>query len=252
MPYNIDQTKGTIRLSDRPNRTKDLHSLEHRRRVADLSLFEDFIAQDVRVEVPTSRTSLLRHSFFWRTSTLWNKLPGDLLPDDYNLQRLKYNHSKIASRDPSKWMQWYIELQSSEGEQGEEVLGEADPDEDDGDFTTRSDHNSESEQEAEEPEDGDNSEWLSDSENSDNNTDREVSRWFTNCRNGGSFNRRITFRQININNNMFWYDRVVSIAKTVSASQKLEVLFRSRKLYTPEQLLLLSKAPGNYLAENNY
>ncbi|VEN46200.1 unnamed protein product [Callosobruchus maculatus] len=60
-------------------------------------------------------------------------------------------------------MQWYIELQSSEGEQGEEVLGEADPDEDYGDFTTRSDHDSESEQEAEEPEDGDNSEWLSDS-----------------------------------------------------------------------------------------
>ncbi|VEN35958.1 unnamed protein product [Callosobruchus maculatus] len=34
--------------------------------------------------------------------------------------------SKMASRDPSKWIQWYIELQSSEEEQGEEVLGEAD------------------------------------------------------------------------------------------------------------------------------
>ncbi|VEN54112.1 unnamed protein product [Callosobruchus maculatus] len=68
--------------------------------------------------------------------------------------------SKMASRDPSKWMQWYIELQSIEEEQGEEVLGEADSDEDDGDFTTRSDHGSESEQEAEEPEDGDNSEWF--------------------------------------------------------------------------------------------
>ncbi|VEN35833.1 unnamed protein product [Callosobruchus maculatus] len=71
--------------------------------------------------------------------------------------------SKMTSRDPSKWMQWYIELQSSEEEQGEEVLGEANPDEDDGDFTTRSGHDSESEEEAEEPEDGDNSEWFSDS-----------------------------------------------------------------------------------------
>ncbi|VEN57341.1 unnamed protein product [Callosobruchus maculatus] len=38
----------------------------------------------------------------------------------------KVKLSKMASRDPSKWIQWYIELQSSEEEQGEEVLGEAD------------------------------------------------------------------------------------------------------------------------------
>ncbi|VEN60935.1 unnamed protein product [Callosobruchus maculatus] len=40
--------------------------------------------------------------------------------------------------------------------------------------------------------------------------------------------------RININNNMSWHDHVVSIAKT--ASQKLGVWFRCRKLYTPELL----------------
>nr|CAI5818786.1 unnamed protein product [Callosobruchus analis] len=39
---------------------------------------------------------------------------------------------------------------------------------------------------------------------------------------------------------MSWHDHVATIAKT--ASQKLGVLFRCRKLYTPEQLLLLYKA----------
>nr|CAI5820293.1 unnamed protein product [Callosobruchus analis] len=45
---------------------------------------------------------------------------------------------------------------------------------------------------------------------------------------------------INIYNNMYWHEHVVTIAKT--ASQKLGILFRCRKLYTPEQLLLLYKA----------
>nr|CAI5830977.1 unnamed protein product [Callosobruchus analis] len=39
---------------------------------------------------------------------------------------------------------------------------------------------------------------------------------------------------------MSWHDHVATIAKT--ASQKLGVLFRCRKLYTPGQLLLLYKA----------
>ncbi|VEN63485.1 unnamed protein product, partial [Callosobruchus maculatus] len=34
-------------------------------------------AHPYHVEVLTPRTSLLRHSFFWRTSTLWNQLPGN-------------------------------------------------------------------------------------------------------------------------------------------------------------------------------
>nr|CAI5854430.1 unnamed protein product [Callosobruchus analis] len=83
--------------------TKDLHSLEHRRRVAGLFLFYRFYhgrcsselsqiitpkavrtrnfrealhAHPYQAEVPTPRTSLLQHSFFWKTSTLWNELSG--------------------------------------------------------------------------------------------------------------------------------------------------------------------------------
>nr|CAI5828957.1 unnamed protein product [Callosobruchus analis] len=105
-----------VRLIDTHNLTKDLHSLEHRRRVAGLSLFYRFYhgrcsselsqiitpkavrtrntrevlhAHPYQVEVPTPRTSLLQHSFFWKTLTLWNELPGSLFPDGYNLQRLK-------------------------------------------------------------------------------------------------------------------------------------------------------------------
>nr|CAI5869839.1 unnamed protein product [Callosobruchus analis] len=66
---------------------------------------------------------------------------------------------------------------------------------------------------------------------------------------------------ININNIMFWHDHVVTIAK--STSQKLGVLFRCRKVYIPEQLLLLYKAQippsleycshvwGSVLTDNN-
>nr|CAI5837953.1 unnamed protein product [Callosobruchus analis] len=93
-----------VKLIDTDNLTKDLHSLEHRRRVAGLSLFYRFYhgrcsselsqiitpkavrtrntrealhAHPYQVEVPTPRTSLLQHSFFWKTSTLWNELPGN-------------------------------------------------------------------------------------------------------------------------------------------------------------------------------
>ncbi|VEN54986.1 unnamed protein product [Callosobruchus maculatus] len=52
---------------------------------------------------------------------------------------------------------------------------------------------------------------------------------------------------ININSNMPWHDHILSIAKT--ASQKFGVLFRCRKLYTPEQLLLLYKAQIRPLLE---
>ncbi|VEN39160.1 unnamed protein product [Callosobruchus maculatus] len=69
--------KRAIRLIDTPNLTKDLHSLEHRRRVADLipavrtrTTREALRAHPYQLEVLTPRTSLLQHSFFWRTSTL--------------------------------------------------------------------------------------------------------------------------------------------------------------------------------------
>ncbi|VEN36712.1 unnamed protein product [Callosobruchus maculatus] len=115
----LDTTqKRAIRLIDTPNLTKNLHSLEHRRRVVDLSLFyrlyhgrcsselsqiitlqavrtrntrEALRAHPYQVEVLTPRTSLLQHSFFWRTSTLWNQMPGNFFPDGYNLQRFKSN-----------------------------------------------------------------------------------------------------------------------------------------------------------------
>nr|CAI5866250.1 unnamed protein product [Callosobruchus analis] len=57
--------------------TKDLHSLEHRRKVAG----------PYQVEVPIPRTSLLQHSLFWRTSTPWNKLPGNLFLKMTQVQR---------------------------------------------------------------------------------------------------------------------------------------------------------------------
>ena len=45
---------------------------------------------------------------------------------------------------------------------------------------------------------------------------------------------------VNLGGNMSWHNHVVAIAKI--ASQKLGVLFRTRKLYTPQQLLTLYKA----------
>nr|CAI5862055.1 unnamed protein product [Callosobruchus analis] len=60
-------------------------------------------AHPYQVEVATPRTSLLQHSFFWRTSTLWNELPGNLFPDGYNLQRFKTNvHRHLSSRSASE------------------------------------------------------------------------------------------------------------------------------------------------------
>nr|CAI5822134.1 unnamed protein product [Callosobruchus analis] len=117
-----------VKLIDTDNLTKDLHSLEHRRRVAGLSLFYRFYhgrcsselsqiitpkavrtgntrdalhAHPYQVEVPTPRTSLLQHSFFWKTSRLWNELPGSLFPDGYNLQRFKTNLSAMGKRSRS-------------------------------------------------------------------------------------------------------------------------------------------------------
>ena len=45
---------------------------------------------------------------------------------------------------------------------------------------------------------------------------------------------------VNLGGNMSWHDHVVAIAKV--ASQKLGVLFRTKNLYTPQQLLILYKA----------
>nr|CAI5825982.1 unnamed protein product [Callosobruchus analis] len=78
---------------------------------------------------------------------------------------------------------------------------------------------------------------------SGNDTDKEVSHGLANGGNGGTPISRVPFHQVvsdQHQHNMSWHDHVATIAKT--ASQKLGVLFRCRKLYTPEQLLLLYKA----------
>nr|CAI5841469.1 unnamed protein product [Callosobruchus analis] len=120
-----------VKLIDTDNLTKDLHSLEHRRRVAGLSLFYRFYhgrcscelsqiitpktvrtrntgealhAHPYQLEVPKPRTSLLQHSFFWKTSTLWNELSGSLFSDGYNLQRFKTN-DHINEQQPYTWLQ---------------------------------------------------------------------------------------------------------------------------------------------------
>nr|CAI5825333.1 unnamed protein product [Callosobruchus analis] len=127
--YAIWQALRAIRLVDAPNLTKDLHTLELRRRIASLTLFYRFYhgrcsselsqiitpkavrtrntrealhAHPYQVEVSTPRTSLLQYSLFWQASTLWNELPGSLFPEGYNLQRFKTNvHRHLSSRSVS-------------------------------------------------------------------------------------------------------------------------------------------------------
>nr|CAI5868957.1 unnamed protein product [Callosobruchus analis] len=86
--------KRAVRLYDTPILTKDLHSLEHRRKVAGLSLFYRFYhgrcsSELSQIIIPRpaerrtlerlcvltltrSKSLLLQHFFFWRTSTRWN------------------------------------------------------------------------------------------------------------------------------------------------------------------------------------
>lgn len=59
-----------------------------------------------------------------------------------------FSFSKM-SKDPEKWLSWYKELEE------EEVLGVADPDEDDGDFCSNSIHDTDSEEDAEEQDSAD-------------------------------------------------------------------------------------------------
>ena len=110
--------KRAVRLIGDPELTKHLESLEHRRRVGDLSLFYRYFhgrcssdlaqlippkavhARNTRrtttahpyvVQLGTPRTSLFKNSFIWRNASLWNGLPGEVFPLEYNLQRFKSN-----------------------------------------------------------------------------------------------------------------------------------------------------------------
>ena len=110
--------KRAIRLIGDPELTANLESLEHRRRVGDLALFYRYFhgkcssdlarlippravhnrstrrataTHPYAVQLSTPRTSLFKDSFIWRTSSLWNDLPGVVFPSEYNLQRFKSN-----------------------------------------------------------------------------------------------------------------------------------------------------------------
>lgn len=116
--------KRAVRLIDDPELTKNLHSLDHRRKVADLSLFYRYYygrcsnelallipprvvpnrntrqaqaAHQHTIQLQTPRTSLFRDSFFWRTASLWNELPRHTFPENYNLQRFKTNAHRHLS-----------------------------------------------------------------------------------------------------------------------------------------------------------
>ena len=107
-----------IRLVDDASLTNSLTSLEHRRKVGDLSLFYRYFhgrcsteilsivaplaipsiltrrvqsAHPFMVRLEICRTSLSQDSFFQRTSRLWNSLPRKVFPEAYNLQKFKRN-----------------------------------------------------------------------------------------------------------------------------------------------------------------
>ena len=104
------------RLIDNPTLTSRLQSLEHRRKVGDLCIFYKYyhgrcstaiaslMPPGVRinrrtrqsdnthrfaVQITTPRTSLYQNAFLHRTAKLWNSLPPEMFPVDYNIQRFK-------------------------------------------------------------------------------------------------------------------------------------------------------------------
>lgn len=111
-----------IRLINDPNLTDSLATLSHRREVSCLSLFyryyhgrcsselaaavpchKSFVrstraassSNPFAVSVPRSRTKLYKNSFFPRTSVMWNSLPLDCFPLNYDLQKFKVAVNKL-------------------------------------------------------------------------------------------------------------------------------------------------------------
>lgn len=105
-----------IRLINSPSLTNNLVSLDHRRKVGDLSLFYRYFHADCSAEITsimpqlasfgrstrlsqhshpltvqetTHRTSHFKSSFIPRVSKLWNSLPKSVFPNTYNLQSFK-------------------------------------------------------------------------------------------------------------------------------------------------------------------
>nr|CAI5832891.1 unnamed protein product [Callosobruchus analis] len=88
-----------VTLIDTPMLTKHLRSLEHRRKLAGLSLFFRFYYCRCSSRSPyTSDKSLATLLFFWRASTLWNELSGSLFPDRDNLQQFKSNVHSLCKK----------------------------------------------------------------------------------------------------------------------------------------------------------
>jgi hypothetical protein len=113
-----------IRLIGNPALTCSLQSLDHRRTVADLSLFYRYYhgrcsaqlaavippraifgrhtrqankAHPYMVKLDTPRTSLHQSSFFYRTAVRWNSLPASIFPSGYDLQAFKGGINRYLS-----------------------------------------------------------------------------------------------------------------------------------------------------------
>ena len=107
-----------------PDVCSNLQSLCHRRNVASLSLFYKYFhgycsddlkertpslkifsrttrfssaAHPLTVQIPNSHKNLYSSSFFPRTACLWNSLPADCFPSDYDLQSFKSNVNQYLS-----------------------------------------------------------------------------------------------------------------------------------------------------------
>ena len=110
--------KRAIKIIRNPQITKDLDTLQHRRDVADLSVFYKYyhgrcsdeiksvmpnkitvapkhdtrqfsIAHNYRVDRITPRINMQKGDFFVRTCEKWNDLPQDVFPPNFNLQCFK-------------------------------------------------------------------------------------------------------------------------------------------------------------------
>ena len=119
--------KRAIRLINNTEITDRLDSLQHRRDVADLSIFYKYIygkcskevyeimpprekrVRDTRagtnahchaVILETVRTTKFQNDFFTRTAKKWNKMPASAFPLNYNIQSFKTNVHKFLKIHP--------------------------------------------------------------------------------------------------------------------------------------------------------
>ena len=114
--------KRAVRLIGDTKLTDSLPSLAHRRAVGDLALFYRYFhgkcSSEIKsimpalasfnrptrhnqswhpfaVQLKTQRTTYSKASFVYRTSLLWNSLPAQIFPSNYNLQQFKARVNKL-------------------------------------------------------------------------------------------------------------------------------------------------------------